>query len=72
VRLEVANNCSSRIAGFLLNQFDLAEQALYRVDGPVNLVRLMGVADCIDRPDLKFPGAGGRPDAIGEAASAPT
>ncbi len=54
VRLEVAGNCSQQIADFLLGQFALREGDLYRVDGPVNLVRLMSVPDSIDRPDLKF------------------
>ena len=40
---------------FLLEQFGLDERELYRVEGPVNLVRLMQVPDSVDRPDLKFP-----------------
>jgi polyphosphate kinase len=55
VRLEVADNCPAHIVEFLLNQFSLTEQDLYRVEGPVNLVRLMNVPDWVDRPDLKFP-----------------
>ncbi|MDR1889858.1 MAG: polyphosphate kinase 1 [Zoogloeaceae bacterium] len=55
VRLEVADNCSPGMANFLLSQFGLAEADLYRVQGPVNLVRLMQAPDDIDRPDLKFP-----------------
>ena len=55
VRLEVADNCPSHIVEFLLNQFCLTEQDLYRVNGPVNLVRLMNVPDWVDRADLKFP-----------------
>ena len=55
VRLEVADSCSEDMARFLLKTFDLDEQALYRVHGPVNLVRLMQVPDWVDRPDLKFP-----------------
>ncbi|MEN3371998.1 polyphosphate kinase 1 [Dechloromonas sp. ZS-1] len=54
VRLEVANNCSQAITEFLLAQFELKEVDLYRVNGPVNLVRLMQVPDWVDRPDLKF------------------
>lgn len=54
VRLEVANNCSEAMAEFLLTQFDLQPADLYRVDGPVNLVRLMQVPDWVDRPDMKF------------------
>jgi polyphosphate kinase len=55
VRLEVADNCSRHIIEFLLAQFNLSEQDLYRVEGPVNLVRLINVPEWVDRPDLKFP-----------------
>ena len=55
VRLEIADNCPAHIEQFLLNQFCLTEQDLYRVEGPVNLVRLMSVPEWVDRPDLKFP-----------------
>ncbi len=54
VRLEVADSCSEDMTRFLLRTFDLDEQDLYRVHGPVNLVRLMQVPDWVDRPDLKF------------------
>lgn len=54
VRLEVADNCSEDMLQFLLTQFDLTESDLYRVNGPVNLVRLMSVPDQVARPDLKF------------------
>jgi polyphosphate kinase len=55
VRLEVADNCPVHMADFLLRQFGLDQDDLYRVDGPVNLVRLMNVPDWVDRPGLKFP-----------------
>jgi polyphosphate kinase len=55
VRLEVADNCSSEMAEFMLQQFNLDEEDLYRVNGPVNLVRLMGIPDQVTRDDLKFP-----------------
>ena len=55
VRLEIADNCPQHISDFLLSQFGLAPEDLYRVEGPVNLVRLMNVPDGVDRPDLKFP-----------------
>ena len=55
VRLEVAENCSGIMADFLLAQFALDQNDLYRVAGPVNLVRLMQVPDWVNRPDLKFP-----------------
>jgi polyphosphate kinase len=54
VRLEVADNCSPAMTAFLLSQFGLSEADLYRVQGPVNLVRLMQVPDWVDRPDLKY------------------
>ncbi|MBF0506969.1 MAG: polyphosphate kinase 1 [Nitrospirae bacterium] len=54
VRLEVADNCSSDIIGFLLDKFGLTEDDLFQVDGPVNLHRLIAVYDLIDRPDLKY------------------
>ena len=56
VRLEVASNCPEHMARFLLQEFELEEEALYQVDGPVNLNRLLAVCDLVDRPDLKYPG----------------
>ncbi len=55
VRLEVADNCSPRMADFLLEQFGLVREDFYQVEGPVNLVRLMQVPDRIERPELKYP-----------------
>lgn len=56
VRLEVADNCPEHISSFLLEQFKLSEDALYKVNGPVNLNRLLKLHDLVDRPDLVFPG----------------
>jgi polyphosphate kinase len=55
VRLEVSSSCSEHLAHFLLKQFDLPEMSLYRVSGPVNLVRLTQMVDLLDRADLCFP-----------------
>jgi polyphosphate kinase len=55
VRLEVSAGCSDYLSGFLLKQFDLPELALYRVHGPVNLVRLTQLVDLINDPMLLFP-----------------
>ncbi len=55
VRLEVADNCPLEAARFLLDQFELGEENLYQVNGPVNLNRLMMIPGAVDRPDLKFP-----------------
>jgi polyphosphate kinase len=65
VRLEVANSCSEAMTQFLLGQFNLTETDLYRVAGPVNLVRLMQVPDWVLRDDLKFqPFKPGTPKAL--------
>lgn len=55
VRLEVVDTCPAELSDFLLKEFGLSRADLYKVDGPVNLVRLMQVPDMVDRPDLKFP-----------------
>jgi polyphosphate kinase len=55
VRLEVSAGCSEHLAGFLLRQFGLPEEAMYRVQGPVNLVRLQQMIDVVDAPRLLFP-----------------
>ena len=65
VRLEVDERMSEASIRFLLQQFGLEARDLYRVNGPVNLVRLMSVPDQTDRPDLKFqPFAPGTPAAL--------
>lgn len=70
VRLEVADNCSEKIAYFLLQQFHLQEADLYRSRGIVNLVRLLPVFDWIARPDLKYqPFTPGLPRALEKGAS---
>ncbi|MDR9432513.1 MAG: polyphosphate kinase 1 [Spiribacter sp.] len=56
VRLEVAANCPEQMSQFLLEEFELETDALYQVNGPVNLNRLLAVCDLVDRPDLKYPG----------------
>ncbi len=55
VRLEIADNCSPQIAELLLKESNLAPEDLYRVHGPVNLVRLMRIPDMVARDNLKFP-----------------
>src|SRR3990167_10479438 len=53
IRLEVQENCPADISHRLLNLFHLHENDLYRIDGPLNLKRMMPLAFEIDRPDLK-------------------
>jgi len=55
VRLEVSSGCSQFLSDFLLQQFDLPEQALYRVHGPVNLNRLTQLIDLVAEPRWMWP-----------------
>jgi len=55
VRLETSQDCSADMTKFLLKQFDLTEEDLYQVPGPVNLNRLVALYDLIGRVDLKYP-----------------
>ncbi len=54
VRLEVSHGCDDKLAKMLLQQFNLPKQSLYRVHGPVNLARLMQLADLAEGSQLKF------------------
>ncbi|CAA6812044.1 MAG: Polyphosphate kinase (EC, partial [uncultured Thiotrichaceae bacterium] len=54
VRLEVADHCSETSFRYLQKHFELDDQDVYQVDGPVNLNRLMKVIDLIDKPKLRF------------------
>ena len=55
VRLEIADTCPDDVADYLLSKFNLQRHDLFQVKGPVNLSRLAGVLDQIDRSDLVFP-----------------
>ncbi len=54
IRLEVADNCPQHLIDYLLDRFNLDDQSLYRVNGPVNLHRLDAVPGMAERPDLLF------------------
>jgi len=54
MRLEVADNCPEELVNFLLTKFSLDENDLFRVNGPVNLSRLMEAIEQINRPDLQY------------------
>src|SRR5690606_2848273 len=55
VRLEVADNCPDELSQFLLQQFGLQEDALDKVNGPVNRNRLVAHVQLVERPDLVYP-----------------
>ncbi len=42
-KLEVGAECPAELTGFLLDRFDLTEEELFTLDGPVNLQRLMAL-----------------------------
>ena len=54
IRLEVSKSCPKRIISFLRDRFQLTEEMIFRVNGPVNLNRLIGLPDMVNRPSLKY------------------
>jgi len=55
VRLEVTIDCDESLSTFLLEQFALPVSALYKVNGPVNLGRLIQLPDVAGDAKLLFP-----------------
>jgi polyphosphate kinase len=55
VRLEIADNCPKSIVKLLLQNFELKQNAVYRINGPANLSRVVQVYDRCNLPELKFP-----------------
>lgn len=55
VRLEVTIDCVDALSDFLLQQFALPPSALYKVNGPVNLGRLIQLPDLASDTKLSFP-----------------
>nr|WP_067286776.1 polyphosphate kinase 1 [Marinobacterium profundum] len=54
VRLEIDNRTPDRYIHFLQQEFTISDSQVYRVDGPVNLTRLMAVRDMVERADLRW------------------
>jgi len=54
VRLEVDCRTPAELINFLQAEFSLPDSHVYRVDGPVNLTRLMAVRDLVERPELRW------------------
>jgi polyphosphate kinase len=55
IRLEVVRSCPPELSQLLLEQFQLPREALYAVNGPVNLVRLNQLIDQADGDTMRFP-----------------
>src|ERR1700735_4610222 len=54
VRLEIEAGANQEIVERLQANFRLSPSQVYRVDGPVNLSRLMNLYELTPRPDLKY------------------
>ena len=55
VRLEITDDAPKAIVRTLLQNFELTENAVYRINGPVNLSRAIQLYDLVPRPELKYP-----------------
>ena len=65
VRIEIGHECPADLQEFLLDHFNLQEQDMYLVEGPVNLNRLSTVCDIKNRPELLYrPFSQGLPDEL--------
>lgn len=53
VRLEIEDGVNEQVFETLCTHLDLSHEYVFRLGGPLNLLRLMSLLD-IDRPDLKF------------------
>ena len=69
VRLEVAEGCPDKLVQLLLRQFELTEDDLYRVGGPVNLARMAALIDAAAVVGLEYrPFGPGLPDRLRDSA----
>ncbi len=55
VRLEIEYDAAPQLVKRLQSIYNLKENQIYLVNGPVNLNRLLGLYTAIPRPDLKYP-----------------
>ena len=56
IRLELSINCPKYIIKLLKERFQISDDFIYQVNGPVNLNRLIGLPDLVNRPQIKYPG----------------
>lgn len=54
VRLEIEEGVNDELLDQLLLALKLPPENVFRINGPINLMRLLSLTDLIDRPDLKF------------------
>ncbi len=54
VRLEIEDGVHEESLNSLLRHLNLPRDYIFRIDGPINLLRLISVYGMINRPDLKY------------------
>ena len=55
VRLEIESGLPDPVFTLLREHLQLSPEDVFKLDGPLNLVRMMSLSDLVDRPDLKYP-----------------
>jgi len=55
VRLEIEAGVAEPAFALLCEHLKLSPEYVFKLDGPLNLVRMMSLSDLVDRPDLKYP-----------------
>lgn len=55
VRLEIDKSIDKDVLDYLLKSLSLSEKDVLKINGPINLYRLMKLPGLVDRDDLKFP-----------------
>ena len=54
VRLEIDEQVDTEVLNYLLESIHLTDADVVRINGPINLYRLMSLPDMVGRPELKF------------------
>ena len=54
VRLEIDEQVDQEVLANLLKSIQLSEADVVKINGPINLYRLMSLPDLVDQADLKF------------------
>jgi polyphosphate kinase len=55
VRIEIEDGVADPIFDGLCDRLDISSEYAFRLNGPLNLARLMAVYEMLDRPELKYP-----------------
>jgi len=55
VRLEIEAGVPEPVFTLLCEHLQLSPEDVFKLAGPLNLVRMMSLPDLVDRPDLKYP-----------------